>query len=247
MRIAVAGGTGMVGSLVVTRLKMNGHEPVVLARATGVDLMTGTGLREKLDGVEVVVDVTSTGTTSAKVATEFFTTTTGNLLDAGAAAGVRHHLLLSIVGIDVTPFGYYVGKVAQEALVEASPVPSTIVRAPQFHEFAAQMIDRASFAGVTVVPRMLSAPMAAREVAEHLVTLVSGDPLGRAPEIGGPQQEQMTDMVRRLLRRRGSRRPVLGLRVPGQAGRSMRSGALVPTDPGLIGTQTYDAWLEGQE
>lgn len=244
MKIAVAGGTGAVGAVTVTRLKMAGHEPVVLSRATGTDLLTGDGLAEKLHGVEAVIDLTSTSTTSAKAATEFFTTTTGNLLCAGAAAGVRHHLLLSIVGIDETPFGYYVGKVAQEKLVTASDVPWTIVRATQFHEFAAQMVDRASFAGITFVPGMTSAPISAREVAAVLVDLVEQEPQGYAAEVGGPRSEQMPDLVRRLLRHRGSRRPVVGLRVPGDAGKAMRSGVLVPKDPGTTGVQTFDAWLE---
>ncbi|MET3961325.1 uncharacterized protein YbjT (DUF2867 family) [Marmoricola sp. OAE513] len=244
MKIAVAGGTGVVGSVTVTRLKMAGHEPVVLARATGVDLMTGTGLVERLDGVDAVIDVTSTVTTSARAATEFFTTTTGNLLAAGAEAGVRHHVLLSIVGIDVTPFGYYVGKVAQEKLVAGSSVPSTIVRATQFHEFAEQMVERGSFAGMTFVPGMRSSTVSAREVAAALVEIVGGEPQGYAAEIGGPSTDLMPDLVRRLLRHRGSRRPVLSLRVPGAAGRSMRSGALVPASPGVVGVQTFDAWLE---
>lgn len=246
MRIAVAGGTGVVGAVTVTRLKMAGHEPVVLARATGVDLLTGAGLAEKLAGVEAVIDVTSTPTTSAGTATEFFTTATGNLLTAGAAAGVRHHVLLSIVGIDVTPFGYYIGKLAQEELVDRSPAPSTIVRAPQFHEFAAQMIERSSLGPVTLVPTMLCAPMSAREVAAVLVDLVSGEPLGHAPELGGPHEELVPDMVRRLLRHRGERRLVVGLRVPGKAGRAMRSGALVPKNPGVVGTQSFDEWLREQ-
>lgn len=244
MKIAVAGGTGVVGSAIVTRLKMAGHEPVVLSRSTGTDLRTGAGLAEKLAGVTAVIDVTSTPKTAAKAATEFFTTTTGNLLTAGAEAGVKHHLLLSIVGIDVTPFGYYVGKVAQEKLVSESSVPWTILRAPQFHEFTEQMVDRATFAGITFVPGMLSAPMSAREVAAVLVDLVETPAQGYAPEIGGPNPEQMPDLVRRLLRHQGSRRPVLTLRVPGAAGKAMRSGALIPKSPGIVGHQRFDEWLE---
>jgi uncharacterized protein YbjT (DUF2867 family) len=249
MRIAVAGGTGVVGAATVALLAAAGHEPVVLARATGVDLVTGQGLAGKLDGVDAVIDVTSAAASSAKAATDFFTTTTGNLLTAGAAAGVRHHVLLSIVGIDQTPFGYYVGKVAQEQLIRTAQenyVPWTIVRAPQFHEFAAQMIERATFAGVTVVPGMTSSPMAAAEVAAVLVDIAEGPARSYAPEIGGPRTEQIPDMVRRLLRRRGSHRPVVRVRVPGAAGKSMRSGALIPKDPGITGFQTFEEWLETQ-
>lgn len=252
MKIAVAGGTGMVGSLLVTQLKMAGHEPVVLARTTGVDLMADpgspeSGLEHQLDGVEAVVDVTSVDTMSEKVATEFFTTTTRNLLDAEYAAGVRHHVLLSIVGIDQTPFGYYLGKVAQEAAVEDGKVPSTIVRATQFHEFAAQMIERSGYGPFVVVPKMRSAPIAAREVAASLVQIASGVPRGRVGDLRGPNEESVPRMVRRLLRQRGSHRPVITLPLPGKAGRAMRSGALIPQDPGTVGTQSYADWLAGQE
>ncbi len=247
MIVAVAGGTGAVGSLLVTQLKMAGHQPVVLARATGVDLVTGHGLEHALDGVEAVVDVTSVGTTSAKVATEFFTTTTKNLLEAGYAAGIRHHVLLSIVGIDGTPFGYYVGKVAQEAAVEDGKVPFTIVRATQFHEFAAQMIERSTLGPFVVVPQMRSAPIAAREVAKQLVTVATGVPQGRVGDLRGPNVESVPTMTRRLLRQRGSHRPVITVPLPGKAGKAMRNGTLIPTDPGTVGTQSYAEWLAGQE
>lgn len=247
MKIAVAGGTGTVGTLLVTQLKMAGHEPVVLARSTGVDLLTGDGLEHRLDGVEAVVDVTSTATVSAKEATRFFTTTTANLLAAEYVAGVRHHLLLSIVGIDVTPFGYYLGKVAQEAAVEDGRVPFTIVRATQFHEFAAQMIERSSLGPFVVVPKMRSAPIAAREVAAHLATIAGGVPQGRVGDLRGPHELNVPTMTRRLLRQRGSHRPVLTAFLPGKAGKAMRSGALIPEHPGTVGTQSYDEWLAGQE
>ncbi|MFL6059770.1 MAG: SDR family oxidoreductase [Marmoricola sp.] len=243
LKVAVAGGTGVVGTETVRVLEARGHEPVVLARATGVDLVSGDGLGERLEGVDAVVDVTSTATTSARTARRFFTTATGHLLTAGAAAGVGHHVLLSIVGIDDNPFGYYRGKVAQEQAVRSGPVPWTIVRAPQFHEFAAQMIERASFGPLVVVPRMLSAPMAAAEVAGVLVDHLEAGPSGDAPEIAGPRTEEMPDLVRRLLAHRGSRQRAVAARIPGKAGRMMRSGALVPDHPGTVGTQTFDQWL----
>ena len=247
MKIAVAGGTGVVGSVLVTQLKMAGHEPVVLARATGVDLVSGAGLELRLDDVEAVIDVTSVATTSARAATDFFTTTTTNLLRAGYAAGVRHHVLLSIVGIDEIPFGYYVGKVAQEHAVEDGKVPCTIVRATQFHEFAGQMIERAPSVGpLLVVPQMRSAPIAAREVAAELARIGGGVPQGRAGDLSGPNSESMPSMVRRLLRKRGSHRPVLTAVLPGTAGKGMRNGGLIPDSPGYVGQQTFDGWLEEQ-
>jgi uncharacterized protein YbjT (DUF2867 family) len=246
MKIAVAGGTGVVGSLVVAELTTRGHEAVVLARAAGVDLLTGDGLAERLEGVRAVVDVTSTPTSSKKRATHFFTTATANLLQAEQTAGVEHHVLLSIVGIDVTPFGYYLGKLAQENLVEAGDVPWTIVRAPQFHEFAGQLLERAAVGPVAIVPRMVSAPMAAAEVAEVLVDLALGTSQGHAPELRGPEVLEMSDLVKQVSRRLGPRKLVLTARMFGQVGRGMAGGALVADDPGTIGRQTFGEWLEKQ-
>lgn len=246
MKIAVAGGTGVVGSHVVTALLAAGHEPVVLARSTGVDLLTGDGLADRLGDVGAVIDVTGPSSSSKGRATRFFTTTTANLLRAEQTAGVRHRVLLSIVGIDVTPFGYYQAKVAQEEAVRAGHVDWTIVRAPQFHEFAAQLVDRAGLGPVVAVPRMRSAPMAAAEVGEVLADLAAGEPRGRTGDLAGPEVAEMPDLVRRLLEHRGSRRKVVPLKIPGEAGRRMSSGALVAADPWITGTQGFDQWLEEQ-
>ena len=247
MRIAVAGGTGTVGSLLTETLRSSGHDVVVLARSSGVDLVTGAGLEHTLDGVEAVVDVLSIAASTAGRATEFFTTTTRTLLEAEYAAGVRHHLLLSIAGIDDIPFGYYLGKVAQERAVEDGKVPFTILRATQFHEFAAQMIDRAPSIGpLLLVPQMTSAPVAAREVAAELARLAVGVPQGRVPDLRGPTEEKVPSMTRRVLRRRGSRRPVLAAYLPGKAGKGMRDGGLIPGEGATVGRQTFDEWLEEQ-
>lgn len=189
-----------------------------------------------------MVDATSVATTRASVATDFFTTTSRHLLDAGVAAGVRHHVLVSIVGIDGSGFGYYVGKLAQERAVEQGPVPHSIVRVAQFHEFAAQLVER-SPGPVAVVPSMLAAPVAAAEAGAVVAALATGGPQGRAGEVGGPREEQVPDRVRRLLRARGSRSPVVPVRVPGASGRAMRSGALVPREPAYVGRQTFEEWL----
>jgi uncharacterized protein YbjT (DUF2867 family) len=247
MKIAVAGGTGVVGKVLVEQLKAAAHEVVVLARGTGVDLVHGAGLEEHLDGVEAVVDVLSIATGAAGKATEFFTTTTRNLLAAEYAAGVRHHVLLSIVGIDDIPFGYYTGKVAQEHAVEDGKVPFTILRATQFHEFGAQMIDRAPSVGpVLVVPQMTAAPIAAAEVATELARIAVGVPQGRVPDLRGPREEKVPSMTRRVLRRRGSRRPVLTAFLPGKAGAGMRNGGLIPGAGATVGRQTFDEWLAEQ-
>jgi uncharacterized protein YbjT (DUF2867 family) len=235
----------MVGRHVVDTVRSAGHEPVVLARSAGVDLVTGSGLAAALDGVARVIDVSNITTTRASVARAFFETTTAHLLAAGARAGVVHHVVLSIVGIDRVGFGYYLVKRRQEELVLGGGLPASVLRATQFHEFAAQLLARGG--PVVPVPHMLSQPVAAREVAAALVRLTLGEPVGRAPDLAGPAPEQMADLVRRLLRAAGSRRRVLGFRLPGAVGTAMARGGLLPTGPGPRGEQTFDQWLAGQD
>lgn len=247
MRIAVAGATGVVGREVAAHAAADGHELVALSRRGGVDLRDGTGLAERLEGVDAVIDCLSVVTTSGKTSAEFFEATTRNLLAAGERAGVGHHLVLSIVGIDAAPSGYYAGKVAQERLVRDSGRPATILRATQFHQFAVQMTERARLGPIIAAPRMRCAPVAAAEVAAALVELVTQPARSGTPvEIGGPEERDMVDMVRAVARRRGLRAGVVPMRMPGAAGRAMRDGALVPLQPWRVGKQTFDAWLQAQ-
>ncbi len=243
MRIAVAGATGVVGHHVAEDLADRGHEAVLLSRSLGVDVTSPVGLAERLHGVDAVIDTLSVVTTRRAVAEDFFRRTTSNLIEAGREAGVRHHVTLSIVGIDGIAFGYYQGKVAQEEVVRASGQPFTILRATQFHEFAQQMVDRGTAGPVTVVPRMRSAPVSAREVATTLVEVATGAAHDGTLEMSGPCEELVADMVRRLLRVRGSRRRVLQLPLPTSAGRAMAGGALIAKDPWRVGTVDFDAWL----
>lgn len=246
MRIAVAGGTGLVGRYVVAELRAAGHEPVVLTRSGGADVITGDGLDAALDGVTALIDVTNTPTMSGRKAVAFFTAGTRNLLAAGRRAGVRHHVVLSIVGIGRPGMtsGYNAGKVAQEALVRASGVPASIMRATQFHQFIPELLDRIP-GPVLLLPRMRIQPVAACEVAAALAALAAGPPPGTVPEIAGPEQAELADLARLVRQARGSRRPVLRVRVPGAAGRAMADGAMLPTGPGLRGTQTFADWLAG--
>jgi uncharacterized protein YbjT (DUF2867 family) len=242
MRIAVAGGTGVVGRHVVRALDDAGHQAVVLTRSRGVDVTTGAGLDAALAGADAVIDVTNVVTTSKKASVGFFEAATRRLLDSGQRAGLRHHVALSIVGCDRVDFGYYFGKRRQEELVLTGAVPASVLRATQFFEFAEQFVAPSRMP-VAVVPRMRTQPVAAREVAAALVALAAGPAVGRAPELAGPQEEHMVDMVRRLKRRRGGRRLVLPLTVPGQVGRAMRGGALLPTGSGPRGRQDFTDWL----
>ncbi len=242
MRVAVAGGTGLVGRHVVTALTGAGHDPVVLAQSRGVDLRSGAGLAGALDGVDVVIDVSNVRTARRRRSVDFFTTTSRNLLDAGRRAGVAHHVTLSIVGVDRVGGGYYTGKVAQEELVLAGPVPATVLRATQFHEFAGQVLA-GSRGPLAVIPRMRIQPVAAREVAQVLAELAGTGPAGRAADLAGPAECELVDLARQLLRARRSRRRVLGVRLPGAAGAAMAAGALLPAGPARRGRLSFQEWL----
>ena len=243
MRIAVAGGTGTVGRHVVDVAWERGHDVVVLARSEGVDLTTGEGLSRRLAGVDAVVDVSNVATQRRSEAQRFFRAVTTALLAAEAEQGVGHHVVLSIVGVDQVPLGYYAGKRLQEQLVADGPVPWSVLRATQFHEFAEQSLGFVRLGPVSLVPRMLSQPVAAREVAEALVDLAAAGPSGRVPDLAGPERHDVVRLARRFVRARGMRRAVLPLRVPGAAGRAMRSGVLAPQGEGPRGRITFAQWL----
>ncbi len=243
-RIAVAGGTGLVGRLVVDEVRRAGATPVVVARSAGVDLTTGAGLDEALAGVDAVVDASNVETMSGKVSVAFFEAATRHLLQAGERAGVRHHVALSIVGCDVVDLPYYLGKRRQEELVTAGPVPWTIARATQFHEFAGQLVDR-SPGPFALAPRMLSQPVAAAEVAALLVATALGEPQHATRELGGPRPERMDRLVRAELRRRGERRVVVPLPMAGAAGRQVKGGGLLPGPGATLGRQTFEEWAAG--
>jgi uncharacterized protein YbjT (DUF2867 family) len=235
MKVAVAGGTGVVGRHVVEVARERGHDVVVLSRGEGVDLTTGDGLAERLDGVDAVIDVTSVGTQRKEEAEAFFGGVTRNLQAAGAA----HVVALSIVGIDDVDTGYYAGKRLQELVLAEGDVPWTVLRATQFHEFAEQVLGFVKVGPWSLVPRMLSQPVAAREVAEALVGLAETGPSGRVPDLAGPERHDMVDLARKVARGRR----VVPVRMPGAAGRAMRAGALCPRGSGPRGTISFDAWL----
>jgi len=244
-RIAVAGGTGVVGRQVVAELVRAGAEPVVLTRSAGVDLVTGRGLASAIREVTAVIDVSNLSTQKRQASIDFFTTTTTRLLEAGERFGVRHHVALSVVGVDRVDSGYYAGKRAQEQLVLSGPVPATILRATQFHEFAAQILALTR-GPIAPVPVMRIQPVAAREVATALVGLAVQEAVGLAPELAGPQEHMLPVLARRLLRARGQRRFVLPLRGPVPVSRAVAGGALLPTGPGRRGAQSFDEWLSAE-
>lgn len=246
MRIAVAGATGAVGTHVVDVARERGHDVVALSRAQGVDLLDAAAVARALDGVEAVIDVSGISTTSGAASLEFFGAATTNLLAAGKAAGVRHHVALSIVNIDRAPSGYYAGKALQERLVTEGPVPFTILPATQFHEFAAQIYDRGRIGPVHAVPIMRTQPVAAVEVAQRLVELAESDARGRARELAGPREERLIDLVRAFASAKGLRGPIVSIPLPGRMGAAMRSGALLPGPDAQLGTLTFGDWLRAR-
>jgi uncharacterized protein YbjT (DUF2867 family) len=243
MRIAVAGGTGVVGRYVAAVARRRVHEVLVLARSEGVDLTTGDALAGRLEGVDAVIDGTSIRTQKRAEAEAFFGAVTRNLLAAEREAGVGHHVALSIVGIDEVPLGYYRGKQLQERLVAQDGVPWSILRATQFYEFADQVLSYARIGPFSLVPRMLTQPVAAVEVAEALVDLVESGPAGRVADLAGPDRLQMVGLARRVSEARDLGRRVVPVSVPGKAGRGLRSGALTPTTDGPRGRLTFAEWL----
>lgn len=244
MRIAVAGGTGTVGRHVVELARGRGHEVVSLSRAEGVDLTTGRGLDEALAGVETVIDVSGINTTSTKKAVDFFTNAPQNLQAAEKRAGVRHHVVLSIVGIDKATSGLYAGKLVQEDTVRHGGVPWTLLRCTQFHEFVPLVVKTTSAGPVVLVPKMFTQPVAAREVAEALVKAAEAGPQGRIADLGGPRTEELDGLVRAYLQHTGQSKKVVEVPFPGPMGKAMRSGALIPAPGSAVGRQTFLEWLE---
>ncbi|MEU1970943.1 SDR family oxidoreductase [Microbacterium sp. NPDC019599] len=243
MRIAVAGGTGTIGTHVVEIAVERGHDVVVLSRSSGVDLVHDEGVAEALHGVDVVIDVANIATMNGREATEFFEVTTRVLLAAEAREGVRHHVTLSIVGIDGIDDGYYGAKLAQERAVQAGPIPWTIQRATQVHEFARQVYGGAKIGPVHLAPRMRTQPIAAREVAERLVDLAEAGPAGRVTDLAGPREESLVEIVRAYARTHGSHAWIPAVSLPGAMAKSQRDGSSLPAPGAIIGHQTYDEWL----
>jgi uncharacterized protein YbjT (DUF2867 family) len=241
--VAVAGGTGTVGRLVVEALRRHGAEPTVLSRSGGVDLVSGRGVVEALQGVDAVVDVSNVQTTATRKSVSFFQAVTRTLLTAEQVAGVQHHVALSIVGIDSLNSGYYAGKRAQERLLTESDMSWSILRSTQFHEFAAQLLSQATLGPIAVLPSLPTQPIAAREVAEALAGIAVGPAVGRHRDLAGPRREQLVDMARRYAAATGSRRLVVPVSVPGETWKAIRAGALLPGPGAEHGEQTFDEWL----
>lgn len=244
MRIAVAGGTGRIGRLVVAELERAGHEPVSLSRGEGVDLLTGVGLRQRLEGVTAVIDATNPPVADIAEAEHAFTTITRNLLAAESEAGVAHHVVLSIAALDaVAGNPHYYGKRAQEREVTAGAVPFTIVRATQFHDFPAMIAEWTVVEGEAVVPPLLMQPIAPADVAAALVSTAAEAPLSATFDIAGPRTEDAVDMARRTLATRGRDLPLRAAWQGAALGVEFAGEVLLPATGARLASTTFDDWL----
>jgi uncharacterized protein YbjT (DUF2867 family) len=247
LRIAVAGATGSIGTLTVAALEHAGHDVVRISRSLGVDLTTADGLDAALTGVEAVIDATSYEAADRNDAVAYFGTTTRNLLAAEERAGVRHHVLLSIVGVDrIEGNAHYAGKREQERLVSEGPVPWTIVRATQFHDFAATVTSWTEQDGVAEIAPLLVQPIASADVADILAEIAMGAPQGRSRDVAGPEPQDLVDMARRPSDARGHAVKL----VPTWSsllGPEMAGDVLLPGEGARIAPTTFDEWLAMQQ
>ena len=241
-KIAVVGATGRVGRHVADVLLGQGHDVVAISRSQGVDVITGDGLAEALTGVEVVVDTATGPSPEQQAATEFFTTATRNLHQAGERAGVKRIVVVSIIGTDKLEGGYGVAKVAHEQAMLSGPIPARVLRAAQFHEFVEQLVQWGTRGDVAYVSRMRTQLVAARSVAEQLAALATGDGSGPAiTEIAGPREEQLVEMARLLVARRGGPRIEAVDDPVDQAGYD--AGVALPGPGATLAGPTFEEWL----
>lgn len=243
MRIAVAGATGNIGARTAAALERDGHEVIRISRSLGVDLVSREGLDAALTGVQAVVDTVSAPPIDRDSTMEYFGTTTRNLLAAEHRAGVGHHVLLSIVGInDIEGNPHYSGKREQERLVAEGPVPWTVVPATQFHDFAAMVAGWFEQDGVSTIAPLLIQPIAPDDIAEVLAEVAAGPPQGRYVDVAGPETQDLVDMARRTLAVRG-RDVKLVPTWSGMFGLSMAGNVLLPGENARIAPTTFDDWL----
>ncbi|WP_421741680.1 SDR family oxidoreductase [Cellulomonas sp.] len=244
MKVVVVGGTGLIGSKLVALLSAQGHEAVAASPGTGVNTLTGEGLSAVLVGAEVVVDVSNSPSFEAAAVLEFFETSTRNLLAAEAAAGVRHHVALSVVGTERLPdSGYFRAKIAQEKLIESSSVPYSLVHATQFFEFVAGILDSATDGATVRLAHVLIQPMAADDVAAALLGVTVGAPRNGRVEVAGPEQFRLDDLGRRVLTARSDPRDVVTDPAATYFGAVLEEDTLVPLGDAALGSTRLEDWM----
>ena len=243
-KVVVVGGTGLIGSKVVTLLRAAGHHAVAASPNTGVNTLTGEGLDAALTGADVVIDVSNSPSFEPQAVKAFFETSTHNLLAAEAKAGVGHHVILSIVGTDRMPGnGYFAAKVAQEALIKAGPIPYSIVRATQFLEFLGGIADSTTSDGVVRLAGGLFQPIAADDVAAAVAEVAQGTPLQGTTEIAGPERAPFDEIVARYLALAGDVRRVERDAQARYFGGVVEQESLVPIGPARLGGIGLAEWV----
>ena len=244
MKIVVIGGTGLIGSKLVQKLRERGQEVVAASPATGVNSVTGEGLATALKGASATVDVTNSPSWEDAAVLRFFETSTRNLLTYGAAAGVRHHVALSVVGTErLLESGFFRAKMAQEKLIQSSSIPYTIVRATQFFEFAKSIADMSTEGNQVRLPPVLFQPMAADDVASALAGIALGSAVQGTVEIGGPERFQLDELVRRDLAARQDPREVIADPHARYYGIAVSETSLIPNDDARLGQTRFEEWL----
>jgi uncharacterized protein YbjT (DUF2867 family) len=244
MKIVLIGGSGLIGSKLVTMLRDHGHEAVPASPDSGVNTLTGEGLAGALHGAAVMIDVSNSASFDDAAVLQFFETSTCNLLDAEAAAGVGHHVALSIVGDDCLPeSGYMRAKVAQEKLIRSSSIPYSIVHATPFFEFLGRIADEATDGDIVRLPPVLFQPIAAHDVVAAVGRVAEGEPLNGMVEIAGPEQFRFDDFIRHGLAARHDRRRVVGDPDARYFGTTLTQRSLVPGDGAELGPTRFEDWL----
>jgi len=244
MKIVVIGGSGLIGSKLVTKLREQGHEAIAASPQSGVNTLTGEGLAEALKGASVVVDVTNSPSWEDAAVLNFFETSTRNQLTYEAAADVKHHVALSVVGTErLLASGFFRAKMAQEKLIKASSIPYTIVRATQFFEFVKAIADFATDGSKVRLPSALIQPMAADDVASALARIALGSPVNGTMEIGGPEKFRLDELVRQGLAARKDPREVVTDPHAGYYGIQVSETTLLPAADARLGETRFETWL----
>jgi uncharacterized protein YbjT (DUF2867 family) len=244
MKIVVIGGSGLIGSKLVRKLREHGYQVVPASLDSGVDSLTGEGLAEALDSAAVVVDVSNSPSFEDAAVLKFFETSTGNLLDAEAAAGVGHHVALSVVGTErLFESGYFRAKIAQEKLIRRSSIPYSIVHATQFFEFIKRIADDATDGNTVRLAPVLIQPMAAEDVASAVGMISEGPPVNGIVDVAGPQQFRLDELIRRVLSERDDPREVITDPHARYFGAELGERTLVPGDDARLAETRFDDWL----
>jgi uncharacterized protein YbjT (DUF2867 family) len=245
MKIVVVGGTGLVGSKLIEKLRAEGHRAEPASPASGVNTLTGEGLPAALEGVAVVVDVTNSPSFEDAAVLRFFQTSTRNLLEAEATAGVSHHVALSVVGTErLSESGYFRGKIAQEELIEGASLPYSIVHATQFFEFIKSIADDATDGDTVRLAPVFVQPIAADDVASAVCRVAVGSPVNGIVEVAGPQRVRLDELVRRYLGARHDPRDVITDPEARYFGAKLSERTLVPNDDAVLAETRFEDWLD---